>query len=118
MINFSKRVLSFFKRSKTGICCICDKSFPEKKIKEEDILSFCIPHYNFYKSNSWIKVQSATSNPTDPKQALIIQERHIELFANDILSFIKCNYLIKDDQIHTVFDLYIPQDHYKNYDSL
>jgi predicted RNA-binding protein with PUA-like domain len=107
-----KKILTFFshfRRSQVGVCSICDKTFPDHNLREKHDLFLCPQDYDDYPNYNWISVASALSDPTDPSQALLMQEQKEQLKNKGKKSFIKVSYSEKEGVIYTSFELFVGQ---------
>lgn len=118
MINCLHKFFSRFKRSNQIVCSICEQVFSENKITEIDDLILCPQDLTLYKRQNWAIIKKGKSNPDNPQDALEIQDLHIKLKNLGIPSFIKFEYEIINDQITTIFLLYIPTNMVKQFKDL
>lgn len=117
-MNILKKLLSRLKRSQTGICCLCDQAFSEKKLFEKDEKAFCKEHLDYYKKHNWIEVHKVIVSPNQPEQAIYIQDLKDNLRNEGILSYIKTEYFMENSTYISVFRFYIPSTKKKSFDKV
>ena len=102
----SKIKKALFHKKEIGICSICDQNFSESNLFEIDELFLCKNDFDFYNSHTWRISETGKSSPSDPEQALYIQNKKDQLKELGIKSFIKVDYEDINNEIITSFFLY------------
>lgn len=110
MINFIKKCFTFFTRSKSGICSICNHTFSDKNLTSVDELSLCQNDHLLYKTTQWYIYKVVESDPENPSKALLLVALKEKLHTKNIPSFILTSYREEQSSIISIFKLYIPND--------
>lgn len=107
MLTFLKKILFRQKIAAQSICCICNKQFADSEMVTIDTLALCPPDSNLYKNSTWELTKELRSDPTDPDNALHIQELKDQLASQGKPSYIKSDYSQdSEDHIITTFQLF------------
>lgn len=104
MINKIKKLFS--NQSQTGICDICQLKFPDKELNVDGKLAFCPKHYTLFKDNTWEILNSYSSSPLNPAEALKAQDIKNYLWEKEIPTYILSDYAQEDNNIITSFHIY------------
>ena len=94
------------KISSTGICQICDQTFEDTSLFEDDGLSFCANHFSHYKNNKWELVETVECSPGNEKDSVLLYEKKQKLYSLGELGFLRSSYKQVNEKIITTLDLY------------
>ncbi len=94
-------------QSQTGICSICDKSFPDSELQMDETLSFCPEHFKVYNESNWIISKSVECSVGNEKESVELYEQKLKNFQNSQLGFLKTSYKEVNGEIITTLDYYI-----------
>jgi hypothetical protein len=92
--------------SNLGICSICHNTFQDNLIKEQDSLSFCFDHFQSYRDNTWVLVESVECSVGNEKESVDLFEKQRTLYHQGVMGYLKPSYMQSGDIIITVLDYY------------
>jgi hypothetical protein len=92
--------------SKIGICSICDQTFEDHLIIEDDTLSFCVEHFRFYKEFKWVIVETVECSVGNEADSVSLYQKKKELYFSGTLGYLKPSYKNVGNTIVTVLDYY------------
>lgn len=93
-----------------GICAICEGSYCEKCLKEDESLNFCPEHFNTYLENSWLSFHKVRTTPTESENGIILYSLKQNLWQrHGIPTYIITHYKIdvESDIVESHVHLYV-----------
>jgi hypothetical protein len=92
--------------SNLGVCAICDRTFKDQDIFEEDTLSFCSEHFTAFKTNKWNISETVECSVGNEQASVDLFEKKKVFYNNGVLGYLKPSYRLDGEVIITILDYY------------
>jgi hypothetical protein len=90
-----------------GVCHICDGVFNDNELSSVNEFYLCENDLKIFNHSNWVEFFQTESSPTDPEQALYVQELKDNLKSNSIPSYIITEYKQVNKEIVSIFTLFV-----------
>lgn len=93
-------------QASAGICLICEQTFCEECLREDENKYFCKDHFKTYTYNKWTQISEIRTTPDTPYEALAIYHFKRHKWLNEkVPSFIVTHYKI--DTENDIIESYV-----------
>lgn len=89
-----------------SLCSCCHQEFNDSELYDFDDLPFCKIHFELLNRANLIITETVITSPDRPDLSVALHEKQVSLIKRNILSYIKMNYIEKNNEILTKMDLY------------
>lgn len=90
-----------------GVCHICDEIFNDDLLVSRDEFYLCSSDASIYDKTQWVILFQTESSPTDPEQALFVQDLKDKLKSASISSYILTEYKQVSNEVISVFTILV-----------
>jgi hypothetical protein len=90
-----------------GVCHICDNVFSDDLLISKNDFYLCSRDVLVYDNSQWVLFFQTESSPTDPEQALFVQDLKDKLKTASIASYILTEYKQVSNEVISIFTILV-----------